>query len=83
MLARRDRPYVVKLVSNFLIVATLWLLLFLFEKLTKLLPLTDYAAAFIRHIHGASLIAAALIFAWLSVNDIIQVRKDQRRRQES
>ena len=65
------RAYVIKLVQNFLVAASLWLGLFAFKALTYVLPVSDWAGQFIVHVHSVGIVAAFIIFGYLSVNDII------------
>jgi hypothetical protein len=68
------RPYLVKFIVDFLISATLWVVLFIFKVLTYYLPVSGWAGDFIVHLHAAGTVAAFGIFAWLFVIDIIQTR---------
>jgi len=69
------RPYLVKFAIDFAISATLWLGLFVFRRLTRFLPVTDWAGSFIVHMHSAGVVAIFGIFAFLSANDIVQIRR--------
>ena len=69
------RPYLVKFTVDFLITATLWLVLFIFKVLTSYLPVSGWAGEFIVAVHSTGTVAAFGVFAWLFVIDIIQTRK--------
>jgi hypothetical protein len=69
------RSYLVKFAIDFAISGTLWLGLFVFQGLTRFLPVTDWAGSFIVHLHSAGIVGAVGVFAVLSVADIVSMRK--------
>jgi hypothetical protein len=75
---RGYRPYAVKLAIDFLVSGTFWVGLFLFQLLRQTLPITSWGAIFIEHLHSAGVVAAFVIFTWLSVTDIIVVSRASR-----
>ena len=68
------RPYLIKIAIDFLIPATLWVALFIFHILTSYLPITGWAGEFIVFLHSAATVGIVGLFAWWSVNDIIQIK---------
>jgi len=75
---RGYRPYAVKLAIDFLVSGSLWVGLFLFQLLRETLPITNWEAILIEHLHSAGVVAAFVIFTWLSVADIILVSRASR-----
>ena len=69
------RPYLLKFAVDFSVSGSLYLGLYLFRLLTHLLPVVGWAGSFIEHLHSAGIVVAFGIFAWLFVNDIIQIGK--------
>lgn len=67
------RPYLLKFAVDFSVSVSLYLGLYLFRALTRLLPVVGWAGRFIENLHSAGMVAAFTIFAILSVNDIIQI----------
>jgi len=72
---RGFRPYLVKFAVDFGISGTLWLGLFVFHTLTRFLPVPDWAGTLIVHMHSAGSVAIFGIFAFLSVNDLVHIRR--------
>jgi membrane protein implicated in regulation of membrane protease activity len=69
------RPYLLRFSIDFLVCATIWLVLFLFKVMTDVLPITGFAAKFVVALHSLGTDAAMVIFLFFSVNDIIQIRR--------
>ena len=69
------RPYLLKLAVNFSVSASLYLGLYLFQLLAHFLPVSGWAGKFIENLHATGIIVAFVVFAVLSVNDIIQIGK--------
>lgn len=67
------RPYLIKILVDFLVTGSLWLVLFIFKLLTAFLPITDLAGEMVISLHSAGIVAAVGIFIFFSVNDIIQI----------
>ena len=65
------RPYLVRIIIDFLIPASLWVALYLFHLLTSKLPITGWTGEFIVFLHSAGAVGIFGLFAWWSVNDII------------
>lgn len=68
------RPYGLRLLVDFLVSASIWLALYLFEQLRQFVPITGWAASFIDNIHSAGMVFAFLIFGILFVQDIWRLR---------
>ncbi len=69
------RPYLLKLSIDFLVPGAMWLFLFAFHGLTKLLPIHGWAGQFILGLHSAGTVVALGIFLFFAVNDIIHIHK--------
>jgi len=67
------RPYLAKIMINFVVSASLWLALFIFDTLRHFLPVTGWPGWLIGHLHAVGIVLAFGIFVWLSVNDILQL----------
>ena len=68
------RPYLVKLASDFLISISLWVILYLFEHLTQILPVAEWARDFIVYVHSLNIILAYAAFGILFLSDVIVLR---------
>lgn len=64
------RPYFVKIAVDFLIAVSLWVVLFLFKMLTKVLAIDGWAGQFIINMHAAGSVAAFGVFALLFFLDM-------------
>jgi hypothetical protein len=63
-------------VGDFLRVVVVWVLLYLFDLLTKYLPVAGFAGTFIHAIHQAGSVALVLILViWLLIDVIQSLRK--------
>jgi hypothetical protein len=69
------RPYLLKLTVDFLVAGSIWLFLFLFTLLTKLLPISGWAARFLVFIDSLGAVAAMVMLVWFAVNDTIQLHR--------
>lgn len=74
----RVRPYIVRFASDFLIAATLWLLLWFFKKLTSLAPIGGWPGEYFVHIHSIGTVVAYGVLMGLLVWDIIEIHKRER-----
>jgi hypothetical protein len=70
------RPYLVRLVSDWLIATTLWVLLWLFKRITTLWPVEGWAGEFMVNLHAAGTVMALALFVGLLLLDIIQIRRN-------
>jgi hypothetical protein len=64
--------FVTIVVGDFLRVAVVWILLFLFDLLTKFLPVAGFAGTFIHAVHQAGSVALVLILVVGLLIDVIQ-----------
>ena len=71
----RVRPYALALISDWLIAALIWLLLWMFSRITALVPIEGWAGQFIENIHSVGSALAFGIFAGLLIWDIVEIRK--------
>jgi hypothetical protein len=69
------RPYALSLLVDWLLAVGLWGLLWLFERITALVPIGGWAGEFILAIHATGTVVAYGLFAGLLVWDIIEIRK--------
>jgi hypothetical protein len=74
------RPYLVKIAIDFLISASLWVVLFLFKALTKLLAIGGWAGDFIVNLHATGAVAAYGIFAILFATDLYTLHREKLRK---
>jgi hypothetical protein len=74
---RRYRPYLVAITVASLVAATLWVPLFLFEKLIGWMPVPGWAGDFIEQLHALDLVASFLVFSWISFVDILLIQKER------
>ncbi len=73
------RPYAVKIVTDFLVVATLWIVLFLFKIFTSYFEVSGWAGTFIKHLHSVGIVALVLLFAIFSIMDVVETRGRSKR----
>lgn len=71
------RPYLVKFLVDFMISGSLWVLLYLFKRLTFLLQIDGPAGEFITNLHAAGAVSAFGIFAVLFVIDLYGLHKEK------
>ena len=64
------RPYLIKLMVDFLVSCSLWTTLFLFKGLTKYLDIGTWAAEWIQNVHSVGALAAYVLFGLLFAIDI-------------
>lgn len=69
------RPYVRHLAIDFLIAATLWVLLAAFQWVTRFMSIDEEAGKFISVVHSAGVVAVFAVLAIGSVWDIIQLKR--------
>ena len=69
------RPYLLKIAIDFSVSASFYLGLYLFQGLANFLPVGGWAGELIENLHATGIIVALVVFAVLSVNDIIQIRE--------
>jgi hypothetical protein len=74
---RRYRPYLVAIAVASLVAVTLWVPLFLFEKLMGWLPVPGWAGDFIEEIHALDQVASFLVFSWISLVDFLRIQKEK------
>lgn len=67
------RPYGIKIAVDFLIAASIYVALFLFQVLRLWLPISGWGALFIDNIHSAGSVAALFIFSIFLVIDILRI----------
>jgi hypothetical protein len=70
------RPYLKKLIVDFCISASLWIALYLFEILTKLLRIGGWAGEVIVNVHAIGTIVAFVAFGVLFCIDVWSIRKN-------
>ena len=68
------RPYFIKFSADFLIVSTIWILLYIFKILTNLLPIGEAAGEFIRLLHAVVTVANFGVLVWFFMIDIIDMK---------
>jgi hypothetical protein len=71
------RPYALKLVFDFALTSSLWVVLFLFERLTSILKINGRVSEFIANVHAAGVVVAFSLFAMLFAIDFLKIRKTQ------
>jgi hypothetical protein len=69
------RPYLCALLVDFIISAGLWILLFAFKLLTRLLAIDGWTGEFIIVVHSLNMILAFITFGILFTWDIWSIRK--------
>ena len=70
------RPYLLSLITDFLIAIGLWGFLWLFKEITGLVPIRKgWAGKFIRQLHNVGTVAAFGLFAALFVTDLLRIYK--------
>jgi len=77
------RPYLTKLIVDFCISAGLWVALYLFELLTKLLEIGGWAGELIVNIHAVGIVLAFIAFGLLFCLDVWLVRTEKSRYAEA
>ena len=73
-----SRPYLVKIAINLVVAGSLWVVLYVFELLTTLIPISSEAGAIILTLHSAGVVMAFFILVWYSVIDIVEVHREQK-----
>ena len=68
------RPYLIKIVVDFMASCLLWTALFLFKLLTKYLDIGTWAAQWIENIHSVGSIAAFALFGILFATDVYAIQ---------
>lgn len=79
---RGYRPFLIVFCIDFLISASMWLVLYLFKLLTDVLKVDGWAAKVILDVHSAGAVAAFSIFATLLVLDVIRIHRHHRAAQD-
>jgi hypothetical protein len=69
------RPYLRKLVVDFCISASLWIALYLFEILTRLLKIGGWAGEVIVNVHAVGTVVGFVAFGVLFCIDVWAIRK--------
>jgi hypothetical protein len=72
------RPYGIKVGIDFLVADTVWLGLFLFQRLRHFLPIPGWGGTFIDNLHSLGTVLVFLSFTLLSAVDIFNIRKESR-----
>lgn len=72
----RSRLIIVRLVTNFFISVALWILTFLFNLITIILPIEGRAADLFAAIVSAGTLGALLVFVVLSVIDLWAMKRN-------
>lgn len=67
------RPYGVKLVVNFLVSGSIWLIVYAFELVERILPIPRWSASVIGNMHATGAVIALFVFSIFSIIDIIRV----------
>ena len=77
---RRADPYLERLLTDTLVSASLYVVLYLFHVLATYLPVPGWAGEFIENLHAVGIVLALACFAVLFILDIIEIateRKDE------
>ena len=64
-----------KLIVDFLVSLTIWILLWAFEFVTRFFPIPGWSAAFMENLHAAGAVAGICAFSILSIVDIIRIMR--------
>jgi hypothetical protein len=67
------RPYLIRLFIDFMVSGSLWVFLYLFKWLTRLLEIDGPAGRFILNLHAAGAVSAFGIFAVLFAVDLYEL----------
>lgn len=71
------RPYLVKMATDAIISALLWVFLWLFKALTHLFPIEGWAGELIKNIHSMGAVLAFLTFGILFFIDVIKISQSE------
>lgn len=74
---RGYRPYLVRLLIDFLVASTIYLLLYLFELIECHFPIPGWAARVIDATHATGSVAALVIFTWFAIIDVVKIHKEK------
>jgi hypothetical protein len=69
------RPYFVTLSINSLVAITIYLWLYVFDRIQGYFPIPGWGARFVDALHAAGSVAAFVVFSFLSIIDIWNIRK--------
>lgn len=72
-----SRPYLLKIAINLVVAVSLWVALYVFDLLTRLIRTSTEAGAIILALHSAGVVMAFFVVVWYSVIDIYEVHRGQ------
>lgn len=64
------RPILRRIVGDFVVAVSFWLVLFLFHTLESRFPVDGWASKFVAAVHEAGIVVSIAIFVLLSVTDL-------------
>lgn len=71
------RPFLVKLIKDWIIAVSLWLSLWCFRRIVGMLPIYGWPGAFIEDIHSVGTVAAYGLFVGLFLYDILKLSSNK------
>ena len=71
------RVYLVHIIVDAILSSLLWVLLWLFKKLTILLPIDGFVGGTITNIHSIGAILAFSLFSFLFITDVLKIHSNE------